>query len=110
MELQLRLPGDWPVGQHRYAPPISAGEDLESVLVWLQVVEINAWIRSTLPAHIAADVHDPYRGDRSVTHETLPVRCAITRQRGLDTKAHQQLPSKLLVTLFEHAAIFRNQA
>ena len=110
MELQLRLPGDWPVGQHRHAPPVPAGEDLESVLVWLQVVEINAWISSTLPAHIAADVHDPHRGDRSVTHETLPVRCAITRQRGLDTKAHQQLPSKLLATLFEHAAIFRNQA
>jgi len=41
MELQLRLPGDWPVGQHRHAPPEPAGEDLKSVLVWLQEVEIN---------------------------------------------------------------------
>ena len=49
MELQLRLPGDWPVGQHRHAPPEPAGDDLESVLTWLQEVEINAWIRPRRP-------------------------------------------------------------
>ena len=27
MELQLRLPGDWPVGQHRHAPPEPASND-----------------------------------------------------------------------------------
>jgi hypothetical protein len=63
MELQLRLPGDWPVGQHRYASPEPAGGDLESVLTWLQEVEINAWISTIPPAHIAAGVHDPYGGD-----------------------------------------------
>ena len=63
MELQLRLPGDWPVGQHRHPPPEPAGDDLESVLTWLQEVEINAWISTTPPAHIAAGVHDPYGGD-----------------------------------------------
>ena len=63
MELQLRLPGEWPVGQHRPAPPEPASEDLESVLVWLQEIEINAWIQTTPPAHIAAGVHDPYGGD-----------------------------------------------
>ena len=54
MELQLRLPGEWPVGQHRPAPPEPASEDLESVLVWLQEIEINAWIQTIPPAHIAA--------------------------------------------------------
>jgi len=63
MEHQLRLPGDWPVGQHRHALPAPAGEDLESVLVWLQEVEVNAWISTTPPAHIAAGVHDPYGGE-----------------------------------------------
>ena len=63
MELQLRLPGDWPVGQHRHAPPEPAGEDLESVLTWLREVEINAWISTTPPAHIAAGIHDPYGGE-----------------------------------------------
>ena len=63
MELQLRLPGDWPVGQHRHAPPEPAGEDLKSVLIWLQEVEINAWISTTPPAHIAAGIHDPYGGE-----------------------------------------------
>jgi hypothetical protein len=62
MELQLKLPGDWPVGQHRYAAPVPAGGDLESVLTWLQVVEVNAWIATTPPAHIAAGVHDPCGG------------------------------------------------
>ena len=37
MELQLRLPGEWPVGRHRRA---AAGEpdqdDLEAVLTWPQ--------------------------------------------------------------------------
>ena len=63
MELQLRLPGDWPVGQYRNASPEPAGEDLESVLTWLQEVEINAWVQTTPPAHIAAGVHDPYGGE-----------------------------------------------
>lgn len=59
MELQLRLLGDWPVGVHRCASPAPAGDDLESVLVWLQEAEINAWISTTPPAHIAVGVHDP---------------------------------------------------
>ena len=63
MELQLRLPGVWPVGQYRLAPPEPAGENLESVLTWLQMIEINAWIQTTPPAHIAAGVHDPYGGE-----------------------------------------------
>jgi hypothetical protein len=63
MELQLRLPGDWPVGQYRHAPPTPVGDDLESVLTWLQEVEINAWISTTPPAHKAAGVHDPYGGE-----------------------------------------------
>ena len=29
MELQFRLPGEWPVGQHRHAAPVPAGDDLE---------------------------------------------------------------------------------
>ena len=62
MELQLRLPGDWPVGHHRHAPPAPEAEDLESVLVWLQEVEVNVWIQTTPPSHIAAGVHDPYGG------------------------------------------------
>jgi hypothetical protein len=62
MELQLRLPGDWPVGQHRHAPPEPASDDLESVLTWLQDAEINAWIQTTPPAHIAAGIHDPNGG------------------------------------------------
>lgn len=45
--------------RHRSRP----GEDLESVLTWLQEVEINAWIQTTPPAHIAAGIHDPYGGD-----------------------------------------------
>jgi hypothetical protein len=61
--LQLRLPGDWPVGQHRRALPETAGGDLESVLIRLQEVEINAWISPTPPAHIAAGIHDPFGGD-----------------------------------------------
>lgn len=63
MELQLRLPGDWPVGDYRRAPSAPAGEDLESVLTWLQDVEVNAWISTTPPALIAAGVHDPYGGE-----------------------------------------------
>jgi len=62
MELQLRLPGDWLVGQHRHAPPAPADDDLESVLTWLQEVEVNAWIQTTPPAHIAAGVHAPDGG------------------------------------------------
>jgi len=62
MELQLSLPGDWPVGQHRHAPPAPAGDDLESVLTWLQEVEVNAWMQTAPPAHIAAGVRDPYGG------------------------------------------------
>jgi hypothetical protein len=38
-------------------------EDLESVLLWLQEVEINAWIATTPPAHIAAGMHDPFGRD-----------------------------------------------
>jgi hypothetical protein len=63
MELQLRLPGDWPVGQHRHAPSEPADDDLESVLTWLQEVEINVWIATTPPAHMAVGVHDPYGGE-----------------------------------------------
>jgi hypothetical protein len=63
MEHQLRLPGDWPVGGHHPASKPLAGEDLESVLVWLQEAEVNAWIQTTPPAHIAVGVHDPYAGD-----------------------------------------------
>ena len=40
-ELQLGLPGDWLIEQHRRAPPEPAGNDLESVLTRLQEVEIN---------------------------------------------------------------------
>ena len=32
MELQLRLPGDWPVGQHRRSLPDLDADDLASVL------------------------------------------------------------------------------
>jgi len=64
MELQLTLPGDWPVGQHTRVPAAEPKpSDLESVLTWLQEVEINAWVETTPPAHIAAGIHDPYGGD-----------------------------------------------
>jgi hypothetical protein len=64
MELQLQLPGDWPVGMGRRAPiPEPDGEDLEFVLTWLQEVEINAWVQTTPPAHIAAGIHDPGGGE-----------------------------------------------
>ena len=63
MEHQLWLPGDWPVGVRRYASPAPEGEDLESVLVWLQEVQVSAWISTAPPAHIAVGVHDPYGGD-----------------------------------------------
>lgn len=62
MEHQLSLPGEWPVSVHHRAPVELAGEDLESVLIWLQEIEVNAWIATTPPAHIAAGVHDPYGG------------------------------------------------
>ena len=42
MELQLQLPGTWPVGMSRYAPRCLAGNDLEAVLTRLQEAEINA--------------------------------------------------------------------
>jgi len=61
MELQLRLPGDWPVGEYRRTAMVPDAEDLESVLSWLQEVEVNAWIQTT-PAHIAAAVHPPDGG------------------------------------------------
>ena len=38
MELQLRLPGDGPVGQHRHAPPAPAGGALGTSLNWTQTV------------------------------------------------------------------------
>ena len=63
MEIQLRLPGDWPVGIHRVPSSAPAGDDLESVLMWLQEVEINAWVQTTPPAHIAAGIHDPQGGE-----------------------------------------------
>jgi hypothetical protein len=63
MELQLKLPGDWPVGQYRHAPPAPVEDDLESVLTWLQDIEVNAWIQTTPPAHITAGVHDPCGGE-----------------------------------------------
>lgn len=63
MEHQLRLPGDWPVGVHHAVSKPLTGEDLESVLVWLQEAEVNAWIQTTPPAHIAVGVRDPYGGD-----------------------------------------------
>ena len=62
MELQLRLPGDWPVGQH-WRSPAAGTDNLESVLTWLQAVEINAWVQTTPPAHIAAGIHDPNGGE-----------------------------------------------
>jgi hypothetical protein len=52
-----------PVGQHRNAPLVPAGDNLESVLIWPQEVEVNAWISTAPPAHIAAGVHDPYGGE-----------------------------------------------
>ena len=55
MELQLRLPGDWPVGQHRLLPDLDA-DDLASVLTWLHEIEINAWVQTTPSAHIAAGI------------------------------------------------------
>ena len=63
MELQLSLPGKWPVGQHRRTHPEPDADDLESVLTWLQAIEINAWIQTTPPAHIAAGIHDPGGGE-----------------------------------------------
>jgi len=63
MEHQLRLPGDWPVGVRHAVSKALDSEDLESVLVWLQEAEVNAWIQTTPPAHIAVGVHDPYGGD-----------------------------------------------
>jgi len=78
MELQLRLPGDWPVGQHRHAPPAPAGDDLESVLVWLQEVEVNAWVQTTPPAHIAVGIHDP-AGGPDISHDFQPVNGAWPR-------------------------------
>jgi hypothetical protein len=38
------------------------GDDLEAVLTRLQEAEINAWVSTTPPAHIAAGIHDPYGG------------------------------------------------
>jgi len=32
MELQLRLPGDWPAGRQSRSPPDPDGDDLEAVL------------------------------------------------------------------------------
>ncbi len=63
MEHQLTLPGDWPVGAYHRAPVELAGEDLESVLFWLQEIEVNAWISTSPPAHIAVGIHDPYGGE-----------------------------------------------
>lgn len=62
MEHQPRLPGDWPVGQHRRASPALAGTDLELDLIWLPEIEIDTRIATTPPAHIAAGAHDPCGG------------------------------------------------
>jgi hypothetical protein len=45
---------------NRRAPQPRKGDDLESVVLWRQEIEIDAWISTTPPAHIAAGVHDPY--------------------------------------------------
>jgi hypothetical protein len=63
MELQLRLPGDWPVGQDRRTRSEPDADDVESMVTWLQEIEINAWIQTTPPAHIAAGIHDPNGGE-----------------------------------------------
>ena len=39
LELQLRLPGDWPSSVSGHGSAAPAGDDLESVLTWLQEVE-----------------------------------------------------------------------
>ena len=46
----------------RCAPRGLAGDDLEAVLTRLQEAEINTWVSTTPPAHIAAGIHDPSRG------------------------------------------------
>jgi hypothetical protein len=63
MDLQLKLPGDWPVGHIRRTHPEPDADDLESVLYCLQEVEINAWVQTTPPAHIAAGIHDADGGE-----------------------------------------------
>ena len=55
MEPQLRPPGDW----HRRTHQELDADDLESVLIWLQEIEINGWIQTTAPAYIAAGLYDP---------------------------------------------------
>ena len=51
--------------------PKPGGDDLESVLAWLQEVEINVWISTTPPVHIAVGVRDPYGGDRPSEKATV---------------------------------------
>jgi len=68
MELQLKLPGDWPVGHRRHAPAAPDAEDLEAVVTWLQEVEVSAWIQTTPPSHIAVGIHDPYGGP-DISHD-----------------------------------------
>ncbi len=47
MELQLRLPGNWPVGQHRHTSYQSRPARISNRFwIWLQEVEINAWIQT----------------------------------------------------------------
>lgn len=62
MEIQLQLPGDWPVGVSRLGSKPSEGDDLEATLTWLQEAEVNYWIGNAPPSHITAAVHDPSGG------------------------------------------------
>ncbi|WP_428673783.1 hypothetical protein [Reyranella sp.] len=78
MELQLRLPGDWPVGQYRRASIAPDAEDLESVVLWLQDAEINCWIVNAPPAHISVGLHDP-AGGPDIRHDFQPVDGAWPR-------------------------------
>jgi len=62
MELQLSLPGDWPVGAHRRLLVPPDAERVESFRTWLQEVEVTAWVQTMPLAHIAAGVHAPDGG------------------------------------------------
>jgi hypothetical protein len=69
-ELQLGLPGDWLVDQHRRAPPELAGDDLEPVLTRLQEVEINDRARPAA-ARLCADKPDRDRNIRGADAGSL---------------------------------------
>lgn len=57
------MPGDWPVGVRRVVAAPLQSDDLESMLLWLQELDVNACISTTPPALIVVAIHDPYGGD-----------------------------------------------